>query len=75
MCPYYAGKGSNCRKEIIIHVLIISALLDTDIIKFSPELAEQYPQLKLISKLPRVNVDTVVKAVLTLMEDETRNGT
>ncbi|KAJ8663293.1 hypothetical protein O0I10_000532 [Lichtheimia ornata] len=47
---------------------------DTDIIKFSPELAEQYPQLKLISKLPRVNVDTVVKAVLTLMEDETRNA-
>ncbi|CDH52607.1 short-chain dehydrogenase reductase sdr [Lichtheimia corymbifera JMRC:FSU:9682] len=72
VCPYYAGKESK-REGNVIDVLIISAL-ETDIIKFSPELGEQFPQLKLISKLPRVNVETVVKAVLTLMEDETRNA-
>lgn len=66
-------KNQNVKKTSMI-VLIIP-VLDTDIIKFSPELGEQFPQLKLISKLPRVNVETVVKAVLTLMEDETRNGT
>lgn len=47
---------------------------ETDIIKFSPERIEQFPQVKLISKLPRVSVDVVVKAVLTLMGDETRNA-
>ncbi|KAI7882020.1 NAD(P)-binding protein [Lichtheimia hyalospora FSU 10163] len=47
---------------------------ETDIIKFPKEKAEQFPQLKLISKIPRVSVDTVIKAVLTLMGDETRNA-